>query len=257
MRIVSWNCCCGFFGDKIKTIKGEEFNADILVIPECREMDMEETKTDYNSKWYGDHKEATNIFKKVNKAKDRGIGVFWKDCIIMEQLKKWEDDLRHNNDFRYLVPYSVKSVDVKFEPFTLITVWTKDVIKKDKNDRLAYVQKVYAAVDHYKNIGLLNGQVVLIGDFNTFAKSDIDLKQFEKRLEPLTNCAKNTNYWETHTYYDKKGKNNTGIDDFCFVGKDIAEKFKIKLTIPEDKWDEKHRWRGLSDHRPIIVDFDL
>ena len=77
MRIVSWNCCGGFFGNKLKTIG--ESNADILIIPECREIDIEESGYDEkNRDWYGDHKEATDISGKINKAMDRGIGVFWK-----------------------------------------------------------------------------------------------------------------------------------------------------------------------------------
>ena len=67
MKIVSWNCRYGFDGEKPKTI--EKLNAGILVIPECREMDME--KSDYDKErrdWYGDHKEATEKGE-INKEK--------------------------------------------------------------------------------------------------------------------------------------------------------------------------------------------
>jgi exonuclease III len=161
MRIVSWNCHYGFDGKKPETIKKN--NADILVIPECREIDMK--GSDYDEKhydWYGDHKEATDAWGNINKEKDLGIGIFWKDGITVTRLPEWDNTLCKESDFRYLVPYKVEG---NFESFTLIAVWTKN--KADVSDPLDYVQKAHAAVDHYKSIGLLNGRVVLIGDFNS------------------------------------------------------------------------------------------
>ena len=85
LRIVSGNCHYGFDGKKSEAIK--KYGADILVIPECREMDMK--GSGYNEQhrdWYGDHKEATDTLGNINKEKGLGIGVFWKDGINMEQL---------------------------------------------------------------------------------------------------------------------------------------------------------------------------
>jgi len=234
MRIVSWNCKNGFEGKKLETIK--EYNADILVILECREKDMEVSGYDRKHRdWYGDHKEADNLPENIRASRDLGIAVFSKNYSF-----KLLDTF--NPEFRYVIPYTM-TADKK--TLTLFAVWTKSApIYYDKN----VIQAIHAA--EYQSF--LNSSVIIIGDYNTFAKEDNGrLETLEEALSPLINCAKDKRY--TKTYFD--ASNGYGIDDFCFASKDIAS--KIKITIPDDKWDNNHRWKGLSDHCPIIVDFDL
>jgi len=254
LRIVSWNCHYGFDGEKPKAIR--EFDADadidILVIPECREMDME--GSGYNKEhrnWWGDHKEAKDKLENINKEKDLGIGVFWKDGITVTRLNEWDNSLSKNSDFRYLIPYKVEG---NFEPFTLIAVWTKDRCKADATDQLQYDQKLYAAIDHYKSTGLLDDRVVLIGDFNTFAKdSNNRLEELEEKLKPLINCTEGSSFHTKITYHDSRY--GYGIDDFCFISGSMKKNCKIETNIPNG-WDNNNYWKG-SDHAPIIVDFNF
>jgi len=263
MKIVSWNCHYGFDGKKPDIIK--KFEPDILIILECREKDMEGSGYDKkNRDWYGDHKEAEKLSENIRAERDLGIGVFWKDGINMEQKKEWKEDLRYKNDFRYLVPYKVEG---NFESFTLITVWTKDVIKTEKNDLLDYVQKAHAAVDHYNSIGLLNGHIILIGDFNSNVIWDDQYKKGrnhsalvdklkEKKIIDCSNINEE-NKQSTFYYYTKTGENQV-IDDYCFASADLAKLAKFSVPKP-DTWTPENkvkRWNG-SDHCPIIVDFDL
>jgi len=258
LRIVSWNCHYGFYGEKPKAIS--EFDADILVIPECREMDMEESGYDKEHRdWWGDHKEATDNSGNVNKKNDLGVGVFWKDGITVTQMPQWKETLSKNNDFRYLVPYKVEG---NFEPFTLIAVWTKN--KMDAGDPLDYVQKAHAAVDHYKNIGLLDGRVVLIGDFNSNSIWDNNyrkecnhsaLVEKLKQME-IKDCSGSLEKYNTY-YYCYNSKEYSVVDDYCFASAKMSE--SAKFSVPNsNKWileNGAKRWRGLSDHCPIIVDF--
>jgi len=246
LRIASWNCRNGFDGEKPQAIK--KYDADILVIPECRKMDMENSGYDEkHHDWWGDHKEATDNSGNVNKKKDLGVGVFWKDRVTITQLPQWKETLCKNSDFRYLIPYKV---DGNFGSFTLIAVWTKDICKTDTTDRLQYVQKAHAAVEHYKSNGLLDDRVIFIGDFNTGSiqgasnahrYEELNLAFAEKDFK---NCADRQEW--VPTFF--RGA-NSWLDDHCFASIDLQV-----ISFGIGNYDY---WRKYSDHCPIIVDFAL
>jgi exonuclease III len=264
MKITSWNCRLGFNGDKPETIK--KFGADILVIPECREKDMEASGYDKAHRdWYGDHKEAKDNSGNINEEKDLGIGIFWKEGITVTQLAEWGSTLSRSSDSRYLVPYRVEG---DFESFLLIAVWTKGIIKTDKNDKFEYVQKAHAAIDHYKSFGLLDYRIVLIGDFNSDIiwdscyRNDQNHSALVEKLkcEGIIDCSKinGESSHATYHYYTKNGEKQA-VDDHCFASKKLAESSKFSVPC-SDEWIPNEngvkRWNG-SDHCPISVEFDF
>jgi exonuclease III len=237
MRIVSWNCG----GDnshkgKLDVTKVTEMlemvktpNPDILVV---QEITLEEClnlqQQWHNPFWYGDGTGGGGSY--------RGIAVFSNTCKI-EFTKEF------CREFRYVVPYKITKNN---KPFVLFAVWTK-------NETFPYDNNISEAIKSPEYKEIINGDVVIIGDFNTFAKTETDLQNLEKKISPFVSCTKDL----TPTYYH--AENNMGVDDFCCVSTSMKEKFK-GIQIP-DGWDDKkdkfHRWRGLSDHCPIIVDFDF
>lgn len=263
MKIVSWNCHYGFLDYKADVIK--KYNADILIIPECREQDMEIYGDEKHRDWYGDHLEAKTE-EGINKTNDFGIGVFWKKGITINRLPEWDKNLSANSDYRYLIPYIVYG---KFEPFTLIAVWTKNsYANKNQNDRLDYVLKAHAAVEHYEDIGLLNGRVIIIGDFNSdtvwdgeYPKDKNHTSLIDKlKKNKIFNCTTISGEKNNSTYYYyTKNKEKQVVDDHCFASDKIAK--TAKVFVPgatewkPDSNGNKH-WNG-SDHCPICVEFDL
>ena len=272
MKIVSWNCHWGFDKTKADTIFGKFSQNDIFVIQECREMDMNKTGYDEAHRdWYGDYKEVKNSSDSDKAERGYGIGVFWPDNISINRHKKWDESLKDNNDFRYLIPYEVHGLKNNFEPFTLIAVWTKRWIEGDKNDQLEYVKKAHAAVDKYKEIGLLDRRVILIGDFNSdkiwdgyygpkWSHSKLEKKLEENNIYDCSRYYKEKKY-VTFYYYNYRD-NNKEIpicDDYCFASEDIEIKpeFWVHGTeewFPDEKG--KKRWHG-SDHCPISVEFNF
>ena len=261
VKIVSWNCHYGFEKNKPQAIK--KYDANILVIPECREMDMEVPGYDENHrKWYGDHKEAKDHGGNANKEKDLGIGVFWKEGITISRLAEWDKTWKDESNFRYLVPYKVEG---NFKSFTLIAVWTKN--KTDASDPLDYIQKAHAAIDEYKKAGLLDGRVVLIGDFNSNAiwddryKKDWNHSALVDKLKNsgIVDCStiNGKRQQDTYVYYTKNGEKLV-TDDYCFASADIAKTAKFSVPGP-DEWTLENgvkRWNS-SDHCPISVEFEI
>jgi exonuclease III len=232
MRIVNWNCHYGLKIEKYLEILSH--SPQILIIQECTKNDFDYVKTMWKFKnWYNDDLN--------NEKSEYGVAIFSNEAKI-------EFTEIFNRKHRYVIPYKVSiGKDIEFK---LFTVWIKPV---DKN----YLKPFYDAVKYYRDQKMLDDYVIIIGDFNTFAKEENGRLEIleEEKLSPMINCAKEKRYIKT--YYD--AQYGYGIDDFCFASKDIVD--KIKLTIPDDKWDDKqdkdHRWNGLSDHCPIIVDFDF
>lgn len=231
MKIVSWNCRNGFSETKKKAILESEKSkdTDIFVIQECKREEIESFGDSWLFKnWYGDNLES-----------DLGIAVFSK-------LKmKFTDDF--NRNFRYVIPYEIYTED---NVYKLFVIWTKS----SNHGSFYYDKNVIEAVDWYHKKELLKN-AIFIGDYNTYAKNEAELEFLEKKLILLDNCSKypkEKSFRLEHTYIHTN--NETGIDDFCFATRDIAEKAYFKV-YGLNKTQNKY-WND-SDHSPISVEFKI
>jgi endonuclease/exonuclease/phosphatase family metal-dependent hydrolase len=246
MRIVSWNCggwSCGGFNEK-KYDEIMRYKPDILLIQEITQKEYDDLTKDFyefgefgepelpphQRHWYGDNAEESY----------KGIAIFLSGACKVELAENF------NNKFRYVVPYIISSSLSDEKECILLSVWTK----QPSDGSWDYQKTIFEALDYYK----FDLPIILSGDFNTGSNKDNphNYKELKMNLEKhgLKNCAENTKYEYRPTFYhDKTGRYFT--NDFCFISKEYyIQNFHV------DKMDNQKRWRGLSDHFPIIADFD-
>ena len=233
MKIVNWNW---HYKQNInKYLEIIKYNPQILIIQECTKNDFDYIKSQWLYKnWYNDDLNNENSL----------LGV----AIFSNEFKIEFSDL-FNRKFRYVIPYVVKRDDFEFYIFS---VW----IKPYEKDYVKGIEKyLYASKEYYKD--MLDKNAIFIGDFNIYAKEDNGrLKILEDKFKPMINCTQDTCFRNAFTYYDSRF--GYGIDDFCFISQDIKNKYELEINVPnewDDKKEKKYRWKGLSDHSPIIINF--
>ncbi|MFP3041702.1 hypothetical protein LQZ19_07750 [Treponema primitia] len=238
LKIVSWNCQNGFNKEKQDVIVNAYPDADIFVIQESKREDVGILKSDFKYKnWYGDDQEYSDL----------GILVFSKTCKI-----EFTDEF--SRKFRYVVPYKVTTA-IEKRKIILIAVWTKPVpVFYDKNivDAIHWPE--------YKNITTDN--VVIIGDFNTSSNDEHPERYSDlvKNLAGFKNCALGLPEEAKKTFYSIS-KKKLYSNDFCFISEKFNNGIKNMTFKIRDDWEENEygqkRWKGLSDHCPIVVDFEF
>jgi len=235
MRIVSWNSKVGFNAEKAKFIKS--YSADLYVIQECAETNLDEVKAFFKHKiFYCDYVDSKY-----------GVGLF-SDKFDFEILPE------HNKNYRYIVPFKVFNEE---REFILFAVWTKD--KDENNRKTEYTEQTWKAINHKEYQKYLTGSVILLGDFNSTNKlkqqpphSQLIGKLAEYRIESAYHKHKNCNDCDetVPTLFWTMNKERKYHCDFCFISSDY--KLDNVNIETEEEW-EKHK---LSDHCPLIIDVE-
>jgi len=224
LRIVSWNCRNGFTSDKAKAIGF--YNADILVIQECRESNLEGVKKDWSErKFHIDEEEKSDL----------GVAVF-------SNKYKIAKDEGFKKENRYVIPYNITGAE---KSFVLYVVWTKKPLGKYSS----YHTPVYNVL---KELPSSAEPIIFIGDFNTGSIQGARNARWYEDLSNafarrgFINCASKQEW--VPTFYKVF---NSWLDDHCFASADFKEKV-ISFGIGNHDY-----WKKYSDHCPIIVDFTL
>ncbi|NOZ62070.1 MAG: endonuclease/exonuclease/phosphatase family protein [Calditrichaeota bacterium] len=234
MRIITWNCQ-GAFRKKVRHIAN--LKPDIAVIQECEKLEMlnleNEIVQPYSQHWFGDGQ--------------KGLGIFSFTEYTIHPYNEYDSSIRH------CVPVHVKGKT----DFNLIAVWAMN----HKQRRLSYIAQVYLGIEKYKNL-IKQRDTIVMGDFN-FNKIWDDtprIANFSKVVDELEKDGISSIYHEYFREpYGKETKNtlymyrkqDKGFHiDYCFAPKSWLRFLKSVQIGHYDFWCK------LSDHCPLIIDFD-
>jgi exodeoxyribonuclease III len=234
MRIIEWNCQGAF---RLKNEKILSFKPDILIIPECENEDKLKfgklTPKPNEFIWFGD---STN----------KGIGIFSYSDYSFEFLKSF------NPEFKHVIPLKATRLG---ESFFLFAIWA---MNNKENPDARYIEQVWLAINYYKE--LLNGDTILIGDFNSNQIWDYkervgnhsDVVGFlkERNIYSLYHLQNSVNHGEEKdsTFFMYRKKDRPYHVDYCFVSKQILNNGYNLILGPVDEWID------LSDHLPMVIE---
>lgn len=213
-------------------------NPDIVIVPECECPDKlkfgEETPAPTDVVWYG-----SNI--------NKGLGVFSYTGYKFQLLDV------HKPRLKTILPIAVTGGHFNF---TLFAIWANN--PGDKQNQ--YVGQVWKAIHHYKT--LLSGtNILLAGDFNS--NTIWDRPRRKGNHSNVVSYLEKKNIYSTYhhhfkqvqgkeehpTLYMYRHENKPYHIDYCFASKDILDKLE---TVEVGAYND---WKGLSDHKPLIITF--
>jgi exonuclease III len=139
--------------------------------------------------------------------------------------------------------------------FNLFAVWAKH--EDDAKNAFDYEQNVVKAAQSTEYQRLYEQGAVLIGDFN-INHEKCDYNALVGNLQGFHDCAVDgvETFCNGRDFYR---------NDFCFLSDSLLKKarnvyfdeYAQWIIHHPDKISEKIDWKGLSDHCPICVEFEI
>ncbi|WP_125722790.1 exonuclease/endonuclease/phosphatase family protein [Flavobacterium ustbae] len=237
MKLIAWNCNMAF---RKKASFIQAFNPDIAVISECESPEKlkftSNTKLPSDILWYG-----TNA--------NKGLGIFSYGDYRFKLMDC------HNPDFKNILPIAVTGGKIDF---TLFAIWANNPGDKDG----AYVTQVWKAINFYENL-IKETKTILIGDFNS--NTIWDKPRREGNHTTVVNKLGEKNIISTYhryfnqiqgkeehpTWYLYRHENKPYHLDYCFASNDFIE------TLENVEIGSYHDWTMYSDHKPLIIKFNI
>lgn len=236
MKIVTWNCN-GALRRKFQTLS--ELEADIYIIQECENPATIEN-SDYQ-KWAENH-------LWIGDSKNKGLGIFAKNKIEIKQLD-WTNSYR-DHTVKHFLPCSVNG------DFDLIGVWTH----RNNSPNFGYIGQFWKYLQLHKP---KLGKALIAGDFNSnviwderdrwWNHSDVVTELGEIGIESLYHSFSGELQGnETRpTLFHQRNLNKPYHIDYIFGSSELVENLKqIEIGSLE-------KWFPLSDHLPVISEFDF
>ena len=236
MKILSWNVHNDVTDAKKKHLeelkRQEKF--DLLILQECTPKGFDLLKNDWkHSILYAD----TLYEHKIN----YGIALFSNDY----ELRFTEN---FNRNFRYILPFEIWKNNEFL--FYLFAVWTKTI-------PVSYSKNVLKALQFEGYQKYITDKALFIGDFNTPTTPEKQAEYDSLQDAGLINCAAPEDVLKTT--YSHKEKVYYFTADYCFATRQMKDSYTIqeKLLDLDDRIAGKNKYKGLSDHVPVIVEIEL
>lgn len=236
MRIVTWNCH-GALRKKFAQLL--DLKADLFIIQECEDplasIDTNYRQWAVNYLWTGDNK-------------NKGLGIFAKNNIVLKRLD-WPCTYQ-DHDVKYFLPCSIN------ERFNLLAVWAH----QNNSPNFGYIGQFWKYLQLNKQ-NLANS--LILGDFNSNAIWD----QWD-RWWNHSDVVKELNTLGFRSLYhhftgEVQGKENQPT---FYHHKKLTRPYHIDYLFGSHLFTETLRglsigssqhWLFLSDHMPIICEFDI
>lgn len=236
MKVITWNCNMAYRKKAAVILKHKP---DILIVQECEHPEKliytDDIPVPNDVFWYGSNQ-------------NKGIAVF-SYCDMRIQLL----DV-HESKFRYVIPLTIFNDKIHF---TLFAVWCQKLEKHD-----CYTEQIWNAIHFYDQL-LKFDNVIIVGDFNSNSIWDKP-----RRIYNHTNLVKELRLNRIYSAYHHFYKQEQGQEkhptlfmhrkinrpyhiDYCFASQNLIEK------LTEVEIGEYNDWTMHSDHKPLIVKFDI
>lgn len=237
MRLITWNCNMAF---RKKANRILEYEPDILIIQESENINKINID-DFiikpkQSFWFGDND-------------NKGISIFNFSSIKMEQI-----EIPFENN-KWIIPFKLFGK----EELILFAVWAMNHRGNKIINKVRPAYRTFKTLEKY-----FNKNVIILGDFNnnkiwdnksTNIGSFSDIVNLYKSHDILScyHTYFNEDFGEetTKTLVWRKNLSTTYHVDYCFTSKNIM---KVMDKIYVGKFEE---WMDISDHVPMIIDFDI
>lgn len=236
MKIVTWNCN-GALRRKFQTLS--ELEADIYIIQEC-ENPANIEHSDYQ-KWAENHLWIGN-------SKNKGLGIFASSRLEIKLLDWTNSYLDHS--VKHFLPCSVNG------DFDLIGVWTH----RNNSPNFGYIGQFWKYLQLHK---LKFKKTVIAGDFNSnviwdewdrwWNHSNVVSELNEIGIKSLYHSFSGELQGKESrpTLFHQRNLNKSYHIDYIFGSSEFAENLK-KIEI-----GSLEKWFPLSDHLPVISEFDI
>ncbi|MBF0476567.1 MAG: endonuclease/exonuclease/phosphatase family protein [Deltaproteobacteria bacterium] len=241
MRLISWNCSRAF---RKKAARLIELKPDVIVVPECENPAVCKSRG-----WL----DGCTAWKWVGADNNRGLGIFFYHEVEIQDCC-WFDP-----EIKLIKPYTVRD---KHTEYVIIPVYANNRYDDDRSMRkFRYIGQVWKFLEKYQD-RLSDSETLMVGDFNSNTIWDKPRRRWnhshivnilrENKMESLYHYHNNIEQGKEYekTLYFRKKQNNGYHIDYIFGSPRFRDAL-ISFTI-----GNYEDWIDLSDHCPIICDFD-